>query len=362
VEGPAVLLHVARDGQRQQTLQNALAFIAPEIEVLAFPAWDCQPYDRVSPNTSITAQRMTTLARLARSKTSEERPRILSTTVNALVQRVPPRARLAAETFSAAPGNVIDTNEIVAWLETNGFVRTGTVRDSGEYAVRGGIIDLYPAGLPNPVRLDFFGDQLESIRAFDPETQRTVGQLRALDLVPMSEVQLTTQSIRRFRQAYVAAFGAPTRDDRLYEAVSEGRRYAGIEHWLPLFQERLDTLLDYVPDVPVVFDALADDAAAERLSQVQDYYDARKAAMAHPQPGVAPYRPLPPDALYMKPEEWAERTAALPLARLTPFALPASPGKIVVDCEARRGRNFIAERAEEGANVFEAAVRHIREL
>jgi transcription-repair coupling factor (superfamily II helicase) len=362
VQGPAVLLHVARDGQRQQTLQNALSFIAPEIEVLAFPAWDCQPYDRVSPNASITAQRMTTLARLARSKTSEERPRILSTTVNALVQRVPPRARLAAETFSAAPGNVIDTNEIVAWLETNGFVRTGTVRDSGEYAVRGGIIDLYPAGLPNPVRLDFFGDQLESIRAFDPETQRTVGQLRALDLVPMSEVQLTTQSIRRFRQAYVAAFGAPTRDDRLYEAVSEGRRYAGIEHWLPLFQERLDTLLDYVPDVPVVFDALADDAAAERLSQVQDYYDARKGAMNQPQPGVAPYRPLPPDALYMKPEEWAERTAGLSLARLTPFALPDSPGKIVIDCEARRGRNFIAERAEEGANVFEAAVRHIRDL
>jgi transcription-repair coupling factor (superfamily II helicase) len=295
VEGPAVLVHVARDGLRQQTLQNALQFIAPEIEVLAFPAWDCQPYDRVSPNNGVTAQRMTTLARLARSKTSEERPRILSTTVNALVQRVPPRARIAAETFSAAPGNMVDTNQLVAWLETNGFLRTGTVRDTGEYAVRGGIIDLYPAGHPNPVRLDFFGDTLESIRSFDPETQRTVGQMRALDLVPMSEVQLTTESIRRFRQAYVAMFGAPSRDDRLYEAISEGRRYPGMEHWLPLFHEGLDTLFDYLPDVPVVFDALADDAAAERLSQVQDYYDARKAAMNEPQAGIAPYKPVPPD-------------------------------------------------------------------
>src|SRR5918998_1980717 len=186
VERPAVLLHVARDGQRQQVLQNALQFIAPEIEVLAFPAWDCQPYDRVSPNNGVTAQRMTTLARLARSKTSEQKPRILSTTVNALVQRVPPRAKIAAETFSAAPGNVVDTHQLVAWLESNGFLRTGTVRDTGEYAVRGGIIDLYPAGLPNPVRLDFFGDALESIRAFDPENQRTVGTLRSLDLVPMS--------------------------------------------------------------------------------------------------------------------------------------------------------------------------------
>jgi len=114
VEGAAVLVHVARDGQRQQTLQNALQFVAPDIEVLTFPAWDCQPYDRVSPNNAITAQRMTTLSRIARSRTSEERPRILSTTVNALVQRVPPRTRIAGETFAAAPGNLVDTNQLVA--------------------------------------------------------------------------------------------------------------------------------------------------------------------------------------------------------------------------------------------------------
>jgi transcription-repair coupling factor (superfamily II helicase) len=287
-DGPAVLVHVARDGQRQNTLQNALAFVAPEIEVLTFPAWDCQPYDRVSPNAGIAAQRMTTLARLVRSKSSEERPRILSTTVNAVVQRVPPRNRIAAETFAAAPGNMVDTEQLVQWLEANGFVRTGTVRDTGEYAVRGGIIDLYPAGLPTPVRLDFFGDTLESIRSFDPETQRTIGQMRALDLVPMSEVQLTTESIKRFRQKYVAALGAPPRDERLYEAVSEGRRYPGMEHWLPLFHDHLDTLFDYVEGVPVVFDPLVEDAAGERLAQVKDYYDARRSGLEQRQAGVAP--------------------------------------------------------------------------
>ncbi|MGO4705303.1 transcription-repair coupling factor [Microvirga sp. 2MCAF38] len=362
VDGPAVLVHVSRDGLRQQNFINGLGFVAPEIEVLTFPAWDCQPYDRVSPNTAITAQRMTTLARLTRSKSSEERPRILSTTVNALVQRVPPRSRIATETFSAAPGNIVDTKLLIEWLEINGFMRTGTVRDTGEYAVRGGIIDLYPAGLPSPVRLDFFGDALESIRSFDPETQRTVGTLRALDLVPMSEVQLTTESIKRFRQTYVAMFGAPTRDDRLYETISEGRRYPGVEHWLPLFHDHLDTLLDYVPNVPVVFDALVDDAVGERLSQVKDYYDARHSALGESQPGVAPYRPLPPEALYWKPEEWADRTAGLSVARLTPFAIPESEGRVIVDCEARRGRNFIAERADESSNVFETVVQHIRDL
>ncbi|HVL72486.1 MAG TPA: CarD family transcriptional regulator, partial [Beijerinckiaceae bacterium] len=361
-EGPVALVHVARDGLRQQAFQNALQFVAPEIEVLPFPAWDCQPYDRISPNGAVTAQRMTTLARLTRSKGSEERPRILSTTVNAAVQRVPPRARIASETFSAAPGNVVDIGQLASWLEINGFLRTGTVRETGEYAVRGGIVDLFAPGQPNPVRLDFFGDTLESIRAFDPETQRSVGTLRALDLVPVSEVQLTTDTIRRFRQSYVARFGAPTRDDRLYEAVSEGRRYPGLEHWLPLFYDGLDTLFDYAPGVPVVFDALVGDAVGERLSQVKDYYDARHGAMEKPQSGVAPYRPLPPDALHVAPKEWAEASESWSLAELTPFAVPEAGSRLVIDCEARRGRSFVAERADENANVFDAAVAHVRAL
>ncbi len=318
-EGPAVLVHVARDGTRSAAFASALSFVAPEIEVMSVPAWDCQPYDRISPNPAIAAQRMTALSRLARTRSSAEKPRILTTTVNALVQRVPPKSRIAVETFSAAPGNALDTDQIVAWLEANGFLRTGTVRDTGEYAVRGGIIDLSPPGLANPVRLDFFGDTLESIRAFDPETQRTIGQLRSLDLVPMSEVQLTTETIRRFRQGYVTTFGAATRDDRLYETISEGRRYAGIEHWMPLFYDHLDTLFDYVAGVPLILDHQADDAVAERLSQVQEYYDARSEALKERQSGTAPYKPLKPDALYLSPNEWAKRIDGATVARLAPF-------------------------------------------
>ncbi len=134
----------------------------------------------------------------------------------------------------------------MGWLEHNGYNRTSTVRESGEYAVRGGILDLFPAGLDQPVRLDFFGDTLESIRTFDAESQRTLMDMRGLDLMPVSEFQLTTETIRRFRMGYVAAFGAPRRDDALYEAVSEGRRYPGMEHWLPLFHDKMETLFDYL--------------------------------------------------------------------------------------------------------------------
>jgi transcription-repair coupling factor (superfamily II helicase) len=370
-ERPAVLVFVARDGQRQALLENGLAFVAPDIEVLSFPAWDCQPYDRVSPNAAIAARRMTVLSRLSRSRSGEDKPRILTTTVNAILQRLPRRKRVAGESFSAAPGNLVDIPNLAQWLENNGFLRTSTVRETGEYAVRGGIVDLYAPGLPAPVRLDFFGDTLESIRSFDPETQRSVGQLRALDLVPMSEIQLTTETIKRFRQNYVARFGAATREDVLYEAVSEGRRSPGMEHWLPLFHEGLDTLFDYLDGAPVVLDALAEDAAGERLAQIADYHQARKGALDKPAieklaQGAAPYKPLPPDALYLAPGEWAAKLAESTVVRLTPFAQPEAGDRPVLDAGGRQGRTFAAERAQEAetgsANVFDAAVAHIRGL
>ena len=119
-ERSAVLVIVARDGQRQAQVENGLAFVAPDLEVLSLPAWDCQPYDRVSPNAAVSARRMTVLSRLARSRSGEERPRILTTTVDAMLQRVPQRRRIAGETFSAAPGNMVDTQALAGWLETNG--------------------------------------------------------------------------------------------------------------------------------------------------------------------------------------------------------------------------------------------------
>ena len=189
-------------------------------------------------------------------------------------------------------------DSIVAWLEHNGYNRSSTVREPGEYAVRGGILDLFPAGLDQPVRFDFFGDTLESIRTFDAETQRTLLDMRSLDLVPISEFQLVTETIRRFRMGYVAAFGAPERDDQLYEAVSEGRRHPGMEHWLPLFQERMDTLFDYLDGAPIAIEPQGEDAARERFKQIADYYEARREALEHPG-GGAIYKPLPPDRLYL---------------------------------------------------------------
>ncbi|MGH6800178.1 MAG: transcription-repair coupling factor, partial [Methylocella sp.] len=355
------LIHVARDGQRARAFGEALSFAAPDIERLDFPAWDCQPYDRVSPDAAISARRIVVLSRLARTRSALERPRILSTTVNALVQRVAPLGKIAGDKFSAAPGNVVDRDALVQWLETNGFARASSVRDTGEYAVRGGILDLFPPGMPNPLRLDFFGDALESIRAFDPESQRTTAQLRGLDLVPMSEVQLTSESMRRFRQAYVAHFGAQTRGDALYEAVSEGRRHQGLEHWLPLFYEKLDTLFDYCAGAPLMFDPLADAAASERFAQIGDYFDARKNAH-DADSSHSTYKPLAPDGLYLAPPEWRARIASASVVSVMPFAQPETSEGLAVDCGSKPGRTFASERADPNANVFSAAIEHVRAL
>ena len=358
-ERPATLVHVAREGQRAQAFRDAVAFAAPDIEVLEFPAWDCQPYDRASPSAAVAARRMLVLSRLARSRSSADKPRILSTTVSAALQRVPPRDAVAKDSFSAAPGNSVSTDDLAAWLEINGFLRSDLVRDTGEYAVRGGIVDLHAPGMPLPVRLDFFGATLESIRSFDPETQRSVGQLRSLDLVPMSEVQLTTESIRRFRQNYLNAFGA-AHGDPLYEAISEGRRHPGLEHWLPLFYPKLGTLFDYLGHCPIVLDPLDDQAVAERFSVIADHHDARVAARRQPG-GAGGIKPLDATALYLAPEDWALELDHAPVARLTPDAAP--PGAAVtVDAGGRPGRSFAPERAVEGANVFDAAVAHVRAL
>jgi transcription-repair coupling factor (superfamily II helicase) len=352
---PAISLAViCRDGQRMAALSRALAFFGPDIVSMEFPAWDCLPYDRVSPNASVVAQRMTALSRLARVK-GRDKPSVLLTTVNAALQRVPAREFVATHALSVAPGNVISMASIVAWLELNGFTRASTVREPGDYAVRGGILDLFPPGMDMPVRFDFFGDAIETIRTFDAQTQRSETPLRGLDLVPVAEFQLVTETIRRFRTGYVAEFGAATPDDLLYEAVSEGRRYPGMEHWLPLFHTKLETVFDYLPGTPLALEHLAEDAAHERLTQIADYYDARREALKD---GVTPsYKPLPPARLYLAETEWKERLDRTALARLTPFAVPEA--RDVLDVGARAGHNFAAERTAPGANVFEAVTQHV---
>ncbi len=340
-------LHVCRDDNRMARFAAALAFFHPALPILVFPAWDCLPYDRVSPNGEILSRRIDTLTRLAAAR--GDSPLIVLTTVNALLQRVPPRRLLAERTLTLGVGGRIGLDRLQGFLRNNGYVRTETVREPGEFAVRGGLVDLYPAGAPQPLRLDFFGEVLESIRSFDPLTQRSTGRLERAVLHPVGEVLLDDAAIQRFRSRYRELFGATGTDDPLYEAVSAGRRHPGMEHWLPLYYERLETLFDYLPQAALSFDYQAEEVRDHRLEAIADFYAARRGMS-----GTAPlYRPVPPDRLYLDEAGWREGLRGRAVVKLSPFAPPERAAE-AFDAGARPARNFAAERADPNASLFAA--------
>jgi transcription-repair coupling factor (superfamily II helicase) len=346
-----IVVHVAVDDQRASTLAGQIAYFAPGLEVLRFPAWDCLPYDRVSPVQDILARRLATLARVLEPSVG---PLLLITTVAALLQRVVPRAMIEGHRFKAQPGNRINSEDLIGFLADNGFSRTGTVVDPGDFAVRGGIIDIYPPGADAPVRLDFFGDTLETIRSFDPESQRTTATLAQFSLNPASEVLLNPQSIGRFRVNYAEAFGGLDTNDPLYESVTSGRKYQGMEHWLPLFHDRLATLLDYMVDPILTLDHAVDEAAAAREEQVLEFFSARRDALASKETyGAGPYKPVKPETLYVPASEWSEIQSNTTVFALSPFESPQG-----LSFGGRRGRSFAAERAQPGGNVYEAVKAH----
>ena len=358
--------YVVSDGQRLQNLEQTLSFAAPDIPVLSLPAWDCLPYDRVSPSADVSARRLSALSGLI-ALSHKSHPAIILVTVNAMLQKLAPAETIESLGFSARPGNQLRMDDIAARLERNGFDRVATVREVGEFAVRGGILDVFVPGSEEPVRLDFFGDTLESIRSFDPANQRTIGQVRSLDLNPMSEVTLTPETISRFRKNYLSLFGAATRDDALYAAVSEGRRYAGMEHWLPLFHDRLESVFDYIKGFRLVTDHTVREAAEERAKLIRDYYEARLNSATPGKGHLAqgtPYKPVPPERLYLGSAEFGASLDAFDPIRITPFAEHGGESRIVMEVKARptpRWAKSANEASEEGnrANVFGQAVTYI---
>ena len=346
---------IAPDDLAMRGIVDAAAFFAPEIELIQFPAWDCLPYDRASPALRPMSERLAALHALQRKAKG---PQLLVTTINAVTQRTLTPFRIRQLVARLAPGERIDRDSLAELLQANGYVRTDTVADAGEYAVRGGLVDLFPAGESLALRLDFFGDEIESVRQFDTQDQRTVGRLdEGFTLLPASEALLDEASIKRFRGRYRETFGAAATGDPLYQAVSEGRRLAGMEHWLPLFEERLATLFDHLsPDDIVIRDAHDAGAADARFEAIADYHANRVRARTS-DPGS--YRPLDPNQLYLAPEEWRDVVADRPLHLTTPYREPESA--TVLDFDVEGPRDFTPERTQ-GVNVYDAVVEHVEQL
>ncbi len=355
-EERAEVLHIARDDARMFAIADELAFYIPDVEILTFPAWDCQPYDRVSPHADIAARRMTVLSHLVAA--DQDKPRVIITTINAASQRLPACERVASASFALAKGSVLNIENLTGFLTSNGYTRAGTVMEAGEFAIRGGIIDIFPAGATAPLRIDLFGDEVDTIRSFDPLSQRSEGRVDGAILRPANEIMLDEAAIRRFRSGYITEFGAVTGEDPLYEAVTEGQRHQGAEHWLPLFHEQLETIFDYLPNVLITLDHLASEALESRFSDIADYYAARRETLDQKSSrNSIKYNPLPPQRLYLDEKEWQTTIGAFRVRQFTPYHEPENENS--VDLGGKLGRDFGPERSQENINVYDALRQHI---
>lgn len=357
-------LHVARDELRLAALAEAVAYFAPDIEIIAVPAWDCLPYDRVSPHSDVVARRIDALTRLT-SPPGQGQCRLVITTVSAILQRVPKVETLKDAALELKVRTTLDRKAFDAFLAANGYSRAEQVMEAGEFAIRGGLIDLYPPGAPEPVRIDLFGDDVETIRTFDPVSQRTTGTRAGISLKPMSETVLTPESIARFRTKYRELFGAAADNDALYESVSQGRKFLGQEHWLPLFHDGLGTILDYLPNASISLDQDIEESVTVRFETIRDYYEARrivdKASAGKKELSIEEgivYHPVPPETMFLDEADWMTLLRGRQVAAFRSYAAADVGGG--EDAGGRLGRDFADVRARPNENIYEAFVAHVK--
>ncbi len=323
---PQSILHIATSDRTLESLAQTISFFSPDTEILTFHAWDTMPYDRASPRPSIMAERIKVLERLSslRGGTADaaihkqagllrsarnDKPLIILTTVNAILQKLPPKEVMQNISFSVKRGDKLNIDDLTAYLTAQGYRRAGKAMESGEFALRGGIIDIIPAGMADGVRIDLFGNEVESLKSFDPMTQLSSNAVGNITFSPMSEVILSEKTIAHFRENYRDLFGAVSKEDPLYEAISQNTNYAGMEHWLPLFYGECSTLLDYCSDTLITLDSEAQNAVGERQEAILDYYEARKAAIGitskkNSFAAGAIYNPILPDSFFIMKSAW----------------------------------------------------------
>ena len=350
------IIFVARDDKRLDLMRKSLWFFSPNIPVLNFPSWDCLPYDRVSPNADVSSARMATLAALS---SGFEAPLVLLTTLNAITQYIPNRTIVSNNSFVAIVGRTINVKELRSYFSKMGFVQTPTVTEPGDYAIRGGIIDVFPPGEVGPVRMDLFGDELESARRFDPVTQRTVENLDRIEFAPVSEVILDDVSINRFRNNYRKEFGSAGLDDPLYEAVSAGRKHQGYEHWAPYFHDGMETIFDHLPNAVIFMDENIERIHTSRWDGINDQYEARLEALNSKNRLETVYKPIKPELFYVSPDDLFDLLNNREQRKFIVLPQPTGPNSL--DMRARIGRNFAPERQNEELGLFEEFAKHIIE-
>lgn len=284
-------LLLTADSQSAERLQEELAFFAPELPVLHFPDWETLPYDLFSPHQDIISQRIAALYRLPELKHG-----VLVVPITTALHRLAPKRFLLGSSLVMQVGQQLDVNQMRGNLEAAGYRCVDTVYEHGEFAVRGALIDLFPMGSSLPYRIDLFDDEIETLRTFDPETQRSIDKVDSVKLLPAREFPLEKKAVTDFRGRFRERFDVDFRRCPIYQDLSTGITPAGIEYYLPLFFEESATLFDYLPTDTQVFSLPGIEKAAEQFwVDARGRYEERR---------VDPERPLlPPVDIFLTVED-----------------------------------------------------------
>lgn len=311
-EQTAISLVVCADYLSAMRMQQSLAVLLAsekDQDCLFFPDWETLPYDRFSPHQDLISERLSCLSRMLQAKQL-----VVVTTMSTMMHRLCPPTFLVDRVWLLTCGQTLNPTQITQSLEKAGYRCTPKVLEHGEFALRGGLVDVFPMGSKHPYRIDLFDDVIESIRTFDPETQRTIEKLDAIKLLPAREFPTDEAGITRFRKNYREAFTGSVAQSVIYESVSEGRYISGIEYYSPLFFDGMVTLSDYLPAQSTVFlvgDLLEEGKRFEK--EVQERYESYRYDLSRPL--------LPPAHLFIEPEGCVET-----LSSFATVVLPTSRG------------------------------------
>lgn len=342
-QGPIV--YVCSQAQHLSTVAAELRFfLGTKVPVFTFPDWECLPYDRVSPHPDIISQRLLALHQLPALKQG-----ILVIPITALMQRLAPKSYIDAHAFQLAEGDELDTEAFRQRLIEAGYYSVDQVMAPGEFAVRGGIVDVFPSGEKSPFRLDLFDTTIESIKLFDTESQRSTESLTKIELLPAREFPLDEQTVAYFRQAFRATVDGDPKQSMIYREVSKGLAPTGAEFYLPLFFEHTNTLFDFLPDTTAfVLEEGTMENADSLTQEVKDRYENAKLNPEWP--------PLPPESLFLSPENIFAGLKSYPRAQLINLDLKAA--KHIIDFSSQAPKSFSIN--PRGDSPYAEFIQHIK--
>ncbi len=335
---------------------SKLSYFEPKIPAFFIPAWDNMPYDTSSPSKEIQSKRINVLNELL-NKNLDKRNIIIITTVNAVLQKIPNEEAYISNIFEIENKKNIDIEILKDFLSDTGYLRTATVREQGEYSIRGGIIDIYPSNYKLPIRIDTFGEYVEKIKTFDPLTQISKKIIDKINIFPSSELPLDKKSIKLFKKNYKNIFGIEKVKNTFYQSIIEKKILRGCEQWLPLFYNNMMSILDILNDYILVMDYLVKDKIDKRIDEISTNYEERlydKNFETLPDK----IHSIPPDYLYLNKKNFESYTNKNSIIEFNPFKF-SDQASNVINFTGYKSKEFISLRINNNNELFKEINKYI---